>query len=49
MKMKKNNLVKLAIFILTTVTLTGCILIPVDDGIREERHDNGLHRGHNKR
>lgn len=39
-------LAKLAILILTTVTLSGCILVPVDDGFeRRDRHDNGGHRG----
>lgn len=44
--MKKNLVAKLAVLILTIATLSGCILVPVDDGYqRGDRHDNGLHRG----
>ena len=44
--MKKSVVTKLAILVLATMTLAGCILIPVDDGYnRGEHHDNGRHRG----
>lgn len=30
--MKKSDLVKLAILFLAALTLSGCILVPIDDG-----------------
>jgi hypothetical protein len=48
MKMKKSLLVGMAIMLLITSTLSGCILVPVDDGYRGENHherDRGGQRG----
>lgn len=48
MKMKKSLLVGMAVLLLITSTLSGCILVPEDDGYRGENHherDRGGHRG----
>jgi len=49
--MKKTLLLGIAVLLLITSTLSGCILVPVDDGHRrgggEDHHrgDRGEHRG----
>jgi hypothetical protein len=46
--MKKTLLVRLAILLLTITALSGCLLVPVDDGYRDggsHPRDRGGHRG----
>ncbi|MDU0458722.1 MAG: hypothetical protein RW306_08310 [Geobacteraceae bacterium] len=46
--MNKSFLVRLAILLVAITTLSGCLLVPVDDGFRDgdSRHrDRGEHRG----
>lgn len=46
--MKKTLLVGMAILMLVASTLSGCLLVPVDDGYRGDNHrdrDRGVHRG----
>jgi len=45
MKMKKSLLVGMAILMLIASTLSGCLLVPVDDGYRGENHHRGGHGG----
>ena len=46
--MKTTHMAKLALLVLTAVTLAGCLLIPIDDGYdNRNSHDNGRHRGEN--
>lgn len=40
--MKKSDLVKLAILFLAALTLSGCLLVPIDDGYSR----GGYYRGH---
>jgi len=45
--MKKSLLVRLAIMFLVTLTLSGCILVPIDDGYhRGDSHGGGDRGGH---
>lgn len=46
--MKKSILARLALLLLATLMLSGCLLIPVDDGYRDGSYrgrDHGEHRG----
>jgi hypothetical protein len=47
--MKKTLLTGIAILILIISTLSGCILVPVDDGYRGENHRGGHHGEGNER
>lgn len=40
--MKKSDLVKLVILLLAALTLSGCLLVPIDDGYSR----GGYYRGH---
>ena len=46
--MNKSLLVRLAILLVTISTLSGCLLVPIDDGFRDgdsRPRDRGEHRG----
>jgi hypothetical protein len=45
MNMKKPLLVGMAILMLVASTLTGCLMVPVDDGYRGDNHHRGGHDG----
>ncbi|MDD2310516.1 MAG: hypothetical protein PHH91_13125 [Desulfuromonadaceae bacterium] len=49
--MKKSLLVGMAILMLVASMLSGCLLVPVDDGYRGDNHHRGGHRseGHDRR
>ena len=46
MIMKKTFLVRVAILFLTLSTLSGCILVPMDDGRRGGGYQGGDRGGH---
>lgn len=46
--MRKSISIRLVVLVLSTLTLAGCILVPVDDGYRGgDYHERG-HGGHHR-
>lgn len=47
--MKKTTSITLALLVLTILTLSGCILVPVDDGNYRGSHGRGHSNNHDDR